>query len=110
MGQYHGDVPNWARREDEEGRAFDTEPSDSVAVQAAKEVDGQRRDIDEVAESMRGRQRYFYEKAQMHREAADHYTRMSEDIAELLNNDYLNKANKIQAGNGITYGDGPVLR
>jgi acyl-CoA reductase-like NAD-dependent aldehyde dehydrogenase len=109
MGQYHGDVPAWARREDD-GTNEMGEPVDSVAVQAAKEVDSQRREVDEIAESMRGRQRYFYEKAQMFREAADHYTRMAEDIAELLNNDYLNKANKIQTGNGLSYGDGPVPR
>jgi hypothetical protein len=83
----------------EAGRGFtitgnESEPEESIAVQAGKEIDSQRRDIDETLESMRARQRYFFEKAQMHDEAANLYRRMSEDIADLLNNDFVNKGNK----------------
>jgi acyl-CoA reductase-like NAD-dependent aldehyde dehydrogenase len=63
----------------------------NLVDQAAKEVDSERREVEEVIGSMRARQAYFHEKAQMFRESADHYQRMSEDIAELLNNDYTNK-------------------
>ena len=61
----------------------------SPAEQAAKEVDSERREVSEFVEQMRTRQAFFYEKAHMYREAADHYTRMSEDLAELLNNPYV---------------------
>jgi hypothetical protein len=61
----------------------------TAAEQAAREVDSERREVSEFVEQLRRRQAYFFEKAQMHREAADHYTRMSEDLAELLNNPYV---------------------
>lgn len=70
------------------------ELDDSIAAKAAKEVDQERREIDEINEQMRSRQAYFFEKAQMYREAANHYQRMAEDIAELLNNDYVNPGQK----------------
>lgn len=69
-------------------------PTESVAVQAAKEVDDAHRSLDEILEGMRARQRYFFEKAQMHEEAARFFRKMSEDIADLLNNDFVNKADK----------------
>lgn len=71
-------------------------PEQSVVELAAKEVDEERRDIDEVMERMRSRQKYFYEKAQMHREASEFYTRMHEDIAELMDNGYVSHANKAE--------------
>lgn len=116
MAEYMSDVPAHLRRdelrrdaalqmqEDHVRRTSGRTTSDvemeleenSIAVQAAKEVDRERREMDEIAEQMRNRQNYFLVKAQMHSEAADHYKRMNQDIAEMLNNNYLNHANKSQ--------------
>lgn len=72
-------------------RQFESDPMEIISQDAAKEVDQERREVDGVMERMRSRQAYFYEKAQMHREAADFYQRMSEDLADLLNNDFVNR-------------------
>jgi hypothetical protein len=66
----------------------------TAAEQAAREVDNERREVSEFVEQLRRRQTYFFEKAQMHREAADHYTRMSEDLAQLLDNSYVHGESK----------------
>lgn len=78
---------------DFEENVTNIEPKATTLDEAAKEVDQERRDVDEVVERMRSRQRYFFEKAQMLHEAASHYERMAEDLAELLNNPFVNKAN-----------------
>jgi hypothetical protein len=81
-------------------------PTEDVATQAGKEADDARRSLDETLEGMRSRQRYFFEKAQLHEEAATHFRRLSEDIADLLNNDFVNKADKKDKGQIIREGYG----
>lgn len=90
------EMKNRAGNDDSGGPFLSDPPTESVAELAAKEVDSERRSIDETLEGMRSRQRYYFEKAQMHDEAAAFYRRMSEDIADLLNNDFVNKADKSQ--------------
>lgn len=90
------EIGNVPLNRDEE--MMDSSEMITAAEQAAREVDSERREVDEVIEQMRNRQRYFYEKAQMFSEAADHYKRMSEDIAELLNNPYIENGQKEAMG------------
>jgi acyl-CoA reductase-like NAD-dependent aldehyde dehydrogenase len=79
--------------DEDKGDMMDSPVPDVVEI-AAKEVDQDRRHVNDVIEQMRGRQNYFYERAQMYREAASHYEKMSEDLAGLLNNEYLNSDSK----------------